>query len=226
MSTDESNRATRANGRATRERILIEATRLFADTGYQATSLRQIARAVGIDSATLKYHFGDKPRLFAEVYRRGHEAFLEALDPLLRRLHRVDDRDQLREVLEDFVVDMHDFVEENLPFVRLTLYRMLEDSEDVIALEEELQTVAIATLEQTFEGLIDRGVVRDVDARAFVVFIVSSFSTWQVTGRVKSRWLGDPPLDSRDGRSRSEDFFIDLVEAYLLEEDGSRRNLA
>ncbi len=209
-------RATRANGRATRERIVEEATRLFADAGYEATSLRQIAQAVDIDSATLKYHFGDKPNLFAEVYRRGHEAFLEVLDPLLTRLHGVANRAQLRDVLDDFVVDMHDFVEQNLPFVRLTLYRMLEDSEDVIALEEELQTVAIATLEQTFNGLIERGIVRDIDARAFVVLIVSSFSTWHVTGRVKSRWLGNPPLDSIDGRARSEEFFIDLVEMHLL----------
>lgn len=209
-------RATRANGRATRERIIEEATRLFADTGYEATSLRQIAQAADIDSATLKYHFGDKPNLFAEVYRLGHEAFLEALDPLLTRLHAVGDRAELRDVLDDFVVDMHDFVEHNLPFVRLTLYRMLEDSEDVIALEDELQTVAITTLEQTFNGLIERGIVRDVDARAFVVFIVSSFSTWHVTGRVKSGWLGDPPLDSVDGRARSEEFFVDMVETYLI----------
>ncbi|MFP4597074.1 MAG: TetR/AcrR family transcriptional regulator [Persicimonas sp.] len=209
-------KATRANGRATQERILEEATRHFADTGYEATSLRQIAQSAEIDSATLKYHFGDKPNLFGEVYRRGHEHFLGVLDPLLRRLHRVDGRDGLREVLEDFVVDMHDFVEENLPFVRLTLYRMLEDSEDVIALEEELQTVALTTLEKTFNELIERDIVRDVDARAFVVFIVSTFSIWHVTGRVKSRWLGAPSLDSADGRARSVDFFIDLVETYLL----------
>jgi hypothetical protein len=99
---------------------------------------------------------------------------------------------------------------------------MLEDSEDVIALEEELQTVALTTLEKTFNGLIEREIVRDIDARAFVVFVVSTFSIWHVTGRVKSRWLGDPPLDSADGRARSEDFFIDLVETYLLGQAESR----
>lgn len=210
------NRAVRANGMATRQRIIDSATRLFAESGYEATSLRQIAIMADIDSATLKYHFGDKPNLFAEVYRLGHQEFLEVLDPLLEGLQRVQTRDEFRDVLEDFVVDMHDFVEEELPFVRLTLYRMLENSEDVIALEEELQTVAIATLEATFEELIDRGVVREIDARAFVVFIISSFSTWHITGRVKKRWLGNPPLESRDGRSRSEDFFIDLMQNYLL----------
>jgi AcrR family transcriptional regulator len=209
-------RAVRANGMATRERIIDSATKLFAESGYEATSLRQIAIMADIDSATLKYHFGDKPNLFAEVYRLGHEEFLEVLSPLVTKLQAVESREEFRDVLEDFVVDMHDFIEEELPFVRLTLYRMLENSEDVIALEEELQTIAIATLEATFNELIDRGIVRDLDARAFVVFIISSFSTWHITGRVKSRWLGNPPLDSREGRNRSEDFFIDLMENYLL----------
>ena len=208
-------KAVRANGLATRERIVKSATELFAEDGYRATSLRQIAKRADIDSATLKYHFGDKPNLFAEVYRRGHESFLEVLDPLLTRLHSVDSREGFRDVMDDFVVDMHDFVEEHLSFVRLTLYRMLEDSED-IAVEDELQTVAIATLESTFDELIERGIVRQVDSRAFVVFIVSSFSTWHVTGRVKTRWLGEPGLESRDGRARSEEFFVDLMENYLI----------
>lgn len=211
-----SRRATRANGRATRARILEEGRRLFADTGYEATSLRQIAQAAGIDAATLKYHFGDKPNLFAQIYQLGHQEFLAALDPFLVRLHGVDSRPELRDVLEDFVVDMHDFVEEHLPFVRLTLYRMLEDSQDVIALEDELQTVALTALEKTFRQLVERDIIRDIDARAFVVFVISSFSTWHVTGRVKPRWLGEPGLRQEAGRARSEDFFIDLVSTYLL----------
>ena len=209
-------RAMRANGLATRERILEAATEQFADGGYEATSLRQIALQADIDSATLKYHFGDKPKLFAEVYRIGHERFLEVIDPFLRRLHRVDTQGELKDILEDFVVDIHDFIDANLEFVRLTLYRMLEDSDDVIALEDELQTVAIATLEQTFQELMDRELVRQIDARAFVVFLVSTFSSFQVTGRVKRNWLGDPPLTDEAGRARSEQFFIDLLESLLF----------
>jgi AcrR family transcriptional regulator len=209
-------RKTRANGRATRERIIEEATRHFADAGYEATSLRQIAQAVEIDAATLVYHFGDKPSLFAEVYRLGHLEFLAVLDPLLSRLHRVQNRAELRDVLDDFVVDMHDFIEANLSFVRLSLYRMLQDSSDIIDVEETLQTVAIAAIAQTFDDLIARGIIRDIDSRAFVVFMVSSFSTWHMAGRVKPSWFGKPRLDSRDGRARSEAFYVDLVESYLL----------
>lgn len=208
--------STRANGRATRARILAEATRFFADTGYEATSVRQIALAAEIDAATLLYHFGDKPGLFAEVYRAGHLEFLAVLDPLLKRLRKVEDRARLRDILDDFVVDMHDFVATHVSFIRLSLYRILEDPSDIIPIEDSLQSVAITTIASIFDDLHARGITRKVDTRAFVAFIIASFSAWHMTGRAKPTWLGEPGLASRDGRARSEAFYVDLVETYLL----------
>lgn len=224
-SDNSSKRSTRANGRATRARILEEATRFFADTGYEATSVRQIAQAAEIDAATLIYHFGDKPGLFAEVYRQGHLKFLGVLDPLLTRLQRVNNTRELRDTLDDFVVDMHEFVATNISFIRLSLYRILEDSSDIIPVEESLQSVAITTISGIFDDLAARELIRDIDTRAFVAFIISSFSAWHMTGRAKPSWLGEPGLASRDGRARSEAFYIDLVETHLLGDSDPNRTL-
>jgi AcrR family transcriptional regulator len=49
----------------TRERILDVALRLFADKGYEATSMREIAAQLGISKAALYYHFDSK----AEIVR-------------------------------------------------------------------------------------------------------------------------------------------------------------
>jgi AcrR family transcriptional regulator len=209
-------KAVRANGQATQERIMDAAEVAFADGGYQATSLRHISGMADVDIATLKYHFRDKPALFGEVYRRGHEAFLEVLNPFVQRLDKIDSTEAMAELIDDLVVAMHDFLEHNLSFVRLTLYRMLENSEDVISVEEELQVVAISLLDDKFRKLVERGIIQPVDTRALVVFLVSSFSTWHVTGRVKTKWLGKPGLASEPGRARSEEFFIGLLERWLL----------
>lgn len=192
------------------------ATVLFAENGYEATSLRQIAADSDIDIATLKYHFHDKPTLFGEVYRIGHNRFLDALDPFLKGLDEVESKEDMAVLLDDFVVRMHEFIDQELPFVRLTLYRMLEDSEDAIGIEEELQAIAISRLDTKFQGLVERNIIRDVDTRGLVVFLVASFSTWHVTARVKEHWLGSPAITTEAGRARSETFFIDLLETYLL----------
>ncbi|MGY2875851.1 AcrR family transcriptional regulator [Marmoricola sp. URHA0025 HA25] len=44
----------------TRERILDAALRLFADKGYEATSMREISEQLGITKAALYYHFDSK----------------------------------------------------------------------------------------------------------------------------------------------------------------------
>lgn len=51
----------------TRLAIRGEATRLFTENGYEATSLQDIADAVGCSKATVLYHFDGKPAIIREV---------------------------------------------------------------------------------------------------------------------------------------------------------------
>ena len=48
---------------ATRERILLEAARLFRHHGYAATTLREVADASGIKAGSIYYHFGSKDEI-------------------------------------------------------------------------------------------------------------------------------------------------------------------
>lgn len=50
----------RNEGLSTKERIPLVALQLFAEHGYEATSMRQIAEQLGITKAALYYHFTSK----------------------------------------------------------------------------------------------------------------------------------------------------------------------
>jgi AcrR family transcriptional regulator len=52
----------------TREAIREAAERLFAERGYDRTSLRAIASAAGVDQKLVAHFFGSKQRLFVEVF--------------------------------------------------------------------------------------------------------------------------------------------------------------
>jgi len=52
-----------------RESILATAARLFHDKGYQATTVRDIAAAVGIRPGSLFHHFASKEQLLIEMLR-------------------------------------------------------------------------------------------------------------------------------------------------------------
>jgi AcrR family transcriptional regulator len=54
----------------TRQRILDAAELLFTDYGFEATTLRQITGAAGVNLAAVNYHFGSKEELVREVFRR------------------------------------------------------------------------------------------------------------------------------------------------------------
>jgi len=205
------------SGEATRQRILEAATALFAAGGYEATSLRQIAGAASVDLATLKYHVDDKPTLFAEVYRHGHAELIGYVEPVLALMSEVRSTEEMRASLRALVKNFHDFVEDNLPFVRMVLYRMLEDPANMSALENELQGLAIAMADRTFDRLIRDGIIRPIDTRALISFLVMALPMFAVTCEVKPQWLGEPnPVMSEEGRQRSEAFFGDVLDRYFL----------
>ncbi|MEA3332530.1 MAG: TetR/AcrR family transcriptional regulator [Pseudomonadota bacterium] len=56
-----------ADKQQTKSEILALSIPLFADRGYAGVSMRQIARAVGIQAASLYHHFPDKQTLYIEA---------------------------------------------------------------------------------------------------------------------------------------------------------------
>lgn len=54
----------------TLDRILIAAESLFAEQGYDGTTLRQITQRARVNLAAVNYHHGDKESLYLEILRR------------------------------------------------------------------------------------------------------------------------------------------------------------
>jgi TetR/AcrR family transcriptional regulator, regulator of cefoperazone and chloramphenicol sensitivity len=54
----------------TRARLLDVATQIFADVGYYAATIRDIAHLAGTNVAAVNYHFGDKLGLYTEILER------------------------------------------------------------------------------------------------------------------------------------------------------------
>ena len=56
-----------AQGRATREQLIEVATRLFAERGYEDTSIEAVLGAAGVSRGALYHHFAGKDALFEAV---------------------------------------------------------------------------------------------------------------------------------------------------------------
>src|SRR5579872_5136733 len=71
-------RAPRQDNR--RVQLLDAAARLFREQGFHATSMRDIAKAVGMLSGSIYYHFDSKEEMLLAVYQEGERRVAEAVD--------------------------------------------------------------------------------------------------------------------------------------------------
>lgn len=67
------------DGPVTRERILLEAARLFRHHGYAATTLREVADAAGVKAGSIYYHFESKEQILGEVLDKGITIVIDAV---------------------------------------------------------------------------------------------------------------------------------------------------
>ena len=72
----------------TKTRILDAAESLFVEHGFEATSLRQLTSAAGVNLAAVNYHFGSKEELFQSVLTRRLDPMNQERIDLLERLER------------------------------------------------------------------------------------------------------------------------------------------
>jgi len=54
---------------SSRDRIVVAAMQLFAERGFEGTSVRDITKAAGCGVAAVNYYFGGKEKLYEEAFR-------------------------------------------------------------------------------------------------------------------------------------------------------------
>jgi AcrR family transcriptional regulator len=91
----------------TKQRLLNAAKSLFAQGGYQATSMRAITGSAGVNLASANYHFGSKEALLEAVFERHikpiNEVRLKRLKGLKDESRRLKQKPEVLEILRAYI---------------------------------------------------------------------------------------------------------------------------
>ncbi len=168
-----------------RTRILGAATRLFAARGFDATSLSEIADAVGIRKPSLLYHFPSKDDLLSGVL----DALLSHWNDLLPRL--LSAATSGYEQFDRVTVELVAFFVTDPDRARLLFREMLDRPEEMKARLLSYFRPWVRLLADSIAKGQEQGRVRpDVDAEAYVLHVIHL-----VVGGIAVREVMDVLLD-------------------------------
>ncbi|WP_176050205.1 TetR/AcrR family transcriptional regulator [Burkholderia sp. BCC1644] len=154
--------------------ILRAARRTFAKRGYDATSVREVARELGIDAALIAHHFGTKETLWLAVV----EQIVELAEPLfdaLRtlRMSSLPHRDRVRRAFE-LCVD-HEFAEPDIGMFFSTA--ATEEGGRLDRLQERIVRPYHDAMFPLLTEAVEAGAIRPVDPNVLFFMIASAIGT-------------------------------------------------
>ena len=152
----------------TRDRILKAAARLFSEASYDSVTVREIAKAVGINPASIYYHFPSKEDILTTLYDCYTKERI-AKSPELGMLLLLAEANPPHEVLmkSEFHYDEQDV--EFLDQILLTASRMLSaDIKSEQFIRENIFGPVTNILKPLLVRMVDLGKIKPFDIDVFI----------------------------------------------------------
>lgn len=194
---------------STRDRIFEAAVNLFSTKGYHGTSIREIAREVGIKESSIYNHFTGKDGILEailEYYQEGFRtatSFLEEMEEFMEGF--TDPVDLWLAAGIEFMRKLPPYTE---PISRILMNEMFLDERCRRFVLHSMFTAQKEVAENSLRYLRDRGLIRDCDIRQTAVQYVYMLQGLDIENRLM-RLEGHSPEELQAQLMDTIRFFIE-----------------
>jgi AcrR family transcriptional regulator len=166
---------TRHEGRSVRASVMAAAVQLFAEYGYHAASMRDIARMSGIQAASIYYHYANKQALLVEIMETYMLQLNASLEHILRE--ESDPQQRLSAAIANHI-RLHTTHKREF-FIIDTEIRALEGEKRaaILALRDRYEDL----IQELLQDGMDRGVFRHSDVKIAsyaLIAMCTEVATW------------------------------------------------
>jgi AcrR family transcriptional regulator len=205
------------------ERIYKAAASLFSRKGYDGTSMRDIATAVGLNISTVNYHVGSKETLYREILLRTYEMEYQLFSSQLENVPDgvIKDVDELKILLNHTATMFIQRILDEPETYRLWAYHFLEETNQVDEMKKEFSSPIYDMVLAFMRRARQAGTIAAEDD--FLRMFIVAFS-WMLHGYfngLKNDW-GDPSYSpflpsNIDGLKNFINVYIERMLVYRID---------
>ncbi|MCF8090301.1 MAG: TetR/AcrR family transcriptional regulator [Desulfotignum sp.] len=171
-----------------RDKIREMAARVFADQGFEGTTIRGIAKAGGISAASIYYYFDSKEELLYQVLDETMSTGLKLMTDIEKK--ELNQKEQLIEILR-----MHTMTAINFDKMKLLVHEQNCLTPDHRAELKLKQTQYMSRLTGLFDSLKSNGQMRDLDSKvcafAFFGMVSWAYRWFNPDGNISTQQLSE-----------------------------------
>lgn len=195
-------------------RILKAATKLFAQRGYEATTIKELAAKAEVAEGTIFRYFSNKKAILVEVVTQG---WVEILTDLLTELSEVDNYQAISQIMGHRMMGL----DSNADLLRVCFLEAQFHPELSDRIQSEIIAKMTDVAEAFFQTAIEKGVYRPMNPRMVAQVFLGMFA---VAG-FSYRTIIDPAASPKDMQEMAEGLTDIFLHGIINRESTDHENL-
>jgi AcrR family transcriptional regulator len=194
-----------------RELLLETASTIMRDGDIVDISLSELSLRSGLNSALVKYYFGNKAGLLKALLDRDWQAIVTSVDALVAK-DDMDPEAKLRRHISKVIDTFY-----AVPYLNRLTMRMVRESDDTEA--RRIAECYLSPIYRAYEDLIGdgvrAGVFRDIDPQLFYFTVTGAVDRF-FSARLVMKYCFDTDTLTEGLRDRYREHTVDIIMAGIL----------